>query len=95
REPAGWPPINFEDLAVDQPLSDEVRRGIGELLVRKRAGDELAVGPHIHALDAFIHEHLATLSDEIHRRLTPMPHSETKTALADKRFVELLGQYRH
>lgn len=55
-----YPPIQFRKLldlcAIDHP---KICREIEGLLEKKRAGEELKLGPRIRALNIFIEEHIA------------------------------------
>lgn len=50
----GVPPLDFERVVNEVVDDNSVRTAIGDLLARKRNGDELGTGPRIPALDNFI-----------------------------------------
>jgi hypothetical protein len=52
------PPMEFDVVAADQ-LPESLQEPVGELLARKRAGDELTSGPRIPAINAFLDERVA------------------------------------
>lgn len=59
------PPMEFEALAADH-LPEELRWAVDELLGRKRAGEELTVGPRIPAVSDFLGEELRRLAEVAH-----------------------------
>lgn len=56
------PPVEFETLAVDR-LPEDLRQAVDDLLCRKRAGEELTVGPRIPAVSDFLGEELHRLAE--------------------------------
>ncbi|MDZ4169502.1 MAG: HigA family addiction module antitoxin [Coriobacteriia bacterium] len=56
------PPVEFEELA-DEVLPQQLRMPVADLLVRKRAGEELDRGPRIRVLSEFLAEEISRLSE--------------------------------
>lgn len=52
------PPVPFEDLLDQPPLSDEFLEAVGKLLKKKRAGEEMDIEAKIPAIDHFITEQI-------------------------------------
>jgi predicted nucleotidyltransferase len=56
------PPMDLPTLMAGLTLSDELRRNVGDLLVKKAGGEEQDLSPRIMAVDEFIG---ATLSEPV------------------------------
>ncbi len=62
------PPIEFDALVEGLvPEGSRLRRVIGELLARKKAGDEMDYEPRIHSIDEYLEEKIAYFSDAVSR----------------------------
>ncbi len=55
------PPVPFQELVTEE-LDETLRTIVDDLLTRKRAGDELADGPRIEALNDFIEREIERIS---------------------------------
>jgi len=84
------PPMAFESLVNELlPRGGELDRLIGELLARKKAGDELDDEPRLPAINAYIEEQLASLEQAAAR--LPGAKSDIDLEL-DALFRELLRE---
>lgn len=83
----GVVPMEFAKLVERMVESDDLRREIDELLVRKRAGAELRRGPLNPVLSGFIDQELVRLN----ARLQPPSKSKDHAPL-DRLFVETLRE---
>lgn len=68
------PPMEFGELAARGLPDGAVRDEVDALLARKRASGEAETGPHLPAIDAFIHESIERL-DAVARTL-PKTHAD-------------------
>lgn len=81
----GVVPIEFESLVQRVLDEGDVRVAVGDLIRRKRAGEELDRGPHISALTRFLAEELDRLS-----RLPVPPALRPSSSELDRAFRESL-----
>jgi uncharacterized protein len=82
------PPMEFASLVEDQ-LPAQLREAVGDLLLRKRDGDELAVGPRIPEINDFLDSEIARLSAVA---LLGVANDAPDVELLDELFRSTLGE---
>ncbi|WP_220387170.1 nucleotidyltransferase domain-containing protein [Listeria sp. ILCC797] len=81
------PPVLFDEIMAEIEIPEPIREITSELLVRKKAGDELDLEPRLDELNAYINEQIGHFKQFVQSIDSPEPIAYAKLNAVFRKFV--------